>query len=60
MGVTHLSTCKYLNARMLRYSMYLEQCDYEIRQTPGEFNIVADCLSRVKIEPKIVTPTNFQ
>ena len=44
--LTNLFSSTVLNAKLWRWAMYLQQFDNTFRYLPGQFNVVADCLSR--------------
>lgn len=41
-----LRQCRLLNDRLTRWTMYLNEFDYEVEHVPGSQNVVADTLSR--------------
>lgn len=53
-GLTFLNTTQYLNSRLIRWSLLLQQYDFEVEYSKGVDNIVADFFSRnpeSKFEP---------
>ena len=45
-SLQHLATTKLQHSRLVRWMNFLLDCDYTILYTPGQDNVVADCLSR--------------
>lgn len=58
-ALTFIRTCKLLNPRLTRWILMLQEYNYTIKHCPGKTNIVADTLSRIKIqEDKGTDPVN--
>ena len=45
-GLTFIRSITYLNSRLLRWSLYLQQISFAVAYCPGKDNIIANCLSR--------------
>jgi hypothetical protein len=48
--LTYMFSLKDPNDKMLRWRLRLQEFDYDVKYRPGKQNIVADGLSRIKIE----------
>lgn len=54
-ALTFLKQAKFLNQRLIRWTLGLQEYDYEIMCIPGSRNVLADYLSRV-YQPNLTKP----
>jgi len=57
-SLTFLNTCQLLNARLVRWSTFLQEYQLEIIHIPGKENVGADTLTRYPQSPTEDTPRN--
>ena len=59
-ALSFLNTCKYLNSRLIRWSLYLQNYDLEINYIRGKDNYISDTLSRLKYTDELNVNTEIQ
>lgn len=58
-GLTFLNSTAYLNSRLIRWSLVLQQYDFSVEYCKGVDNVVADFFSRNPEGKFINTPSNY-